>query len=84
MERLLVRNAQLLCCSIDKNITPKFNFFLNIGLAKEDVIKILVLFPSMFGQSIELSLEPKYRFLADVMNRSSAEIVDFPQVCLLH
>eukprot|EP00250_Pteridium_aquilinum_P006945 c16763_g2_i1 orf=655-2697(-) len=79
MERLLVRNAQLLCCSIDKNITPKFNFFVNIGLKKEDVIKILVLFPSMFGQSIELSLEPKYRYLVDVMGRTSAEIVDFPQ-----
>ncbi|KAH7278487.1 hypothetical protein KP509_38G044000 [Ceratopteris richardii] len=79
MERLLVRNAQLLCCSIDKNIAPKFNFFLNIGVKKEDVVKILVLFPSMFGQSIELSLEPKYRYLVDVMKRSTQEIVDFPQ-----
>lgn len=79
MERLLVRNAQLLCCSIEKNIAPKFNFFLGIGLKREDVIKILVLFPSMFGQSIELSLEPKYRFLVDVMKRTPEEIVDFPQ-----
>lgn len=79
MERLLVRNAQLLCCSIEKNITPKFNFFLDMGLEKADVIKILVLFPSMFGQSIELSLEPKYRYLVDVMKRTPADVVDFPQ-----
>ena len=82
MERLLARNAQLLCCSIDKNLTPKFEYFINIGLEREDVIKILVLFPSMFGQSIELSLEPKFRYLVDVMKRSVKDVVDFPQVSI--
>ncbi|MCO5559383.1 hypothetical protein L7F22_012982 [Adiantum nelumboides] len=79
MERLLVRNAQILCCSIEKNLAPKFGFFLDTGLKREDVIKIIVLFPSMFGQNLELSLEPKYRYLVDVMKRSPEDIVDFPQ-----
>ena len=80
LERLLVRNAQLLCYSIEKNITPKINFFIDIGLERKDVIKILVLFPSMFGQNIELTLEPKYKYLVDVMKRSPRDIIDFPQV----
>ena len=80
LERLLVRNAQLLCYSIEKNITPKINFFMEIGLERKDVIKILVLFPSMFGQNIELTLEPKYKYLVDVMKRSPRDIIDFPQV----
>jgi hypothetical protein len=82
MERLLARNAQLLCCSIDKNLTPKFEFFVRMGVDKEDVVKMLVLFPSMFGQSIELSLEPKFRYLLEVMKRAPKDIVDFPQVSI--
>eukprot|EP01018_Ginkgo_biloba_P021785 Gb_10479 [translate_table: standard] len=79
MEMLLVRNAQILCCSIEKNLRPKFNFFYKMGLSKRQVARIVVLFPSMFGQSIEGALMPKYNYLVNVMERSVEEIVDFPQ-----
>eukprot|EP00249_Psilotum_nudum_P022682 c28608_g1_i1 orf=3100-5007(+) len=79
MEKMLVRNAQLLCCSVEKNLKPKFDFFCKMGLSTKDIIKILVLFPSMFGQSIVTSLEPKYDYLINIMKRSPSEIVGFPQ-----
>lgn len=80
MELLLTRNAQILCCSIDQNLRPKFDFFTALGLTKEDIANMIVLFPSMLGQSIEGSLEPKSHFLVHVMNRPVHEVVDFPQV----
>jgi hypothetical protein len=41
---------------------------------------MIVLFPSMLGQSIEGSLAPKYEFLVNEMQRSIDEVIDFPQV----
>lgn len=79
MERMLVRNAQILCCSIDKNIIPKITFLRSMGLTNEDVIRIMVLFPSLFGQSIESQLAPKHYYLVEIMKRSPQEIVQFPQ-----
>lgn len=80
IEMLLVRNAQILCCSIDKNLRPKFAFFKGLGLNESAIANMIVLFPSMLGQSIEGSLGPKYEFLVNEMHRSIDEVVDFPQV----
>jgi mTERF domain-containing protein len=79
IEMMLSRNAQILCCDIEKNLRPKFEFFYTVGLSKRQVARIAVLFPSMFGLSIEGSLKPKYNYLVHVMKRSIEEIVDFPQ-----
>ncbi len=80
MEMLLVRNAQIMCCSIEKNLRPKFTFFKGIGLTESAIANMIVLFPSMLGQSIEGSLAPKYEFLVNEMQRSIDEVIDFPQV----
>jgi mTERF domain-containing protein len=79
MEMLLLRNAQIMCCSIEKNLRPKFTFFKDIGLSESAISNMIVLFPSMLGQSIEGSLAPKYEFLVNEMQRSINEVVDFPQ-----
>ncbi|KAH8971460.1 hypothetical protein BDL97_02G143600 [Sphagnum fallax] len=79
MEMLLVRNAQIMCCSIEKNLRPKFTFFKGIGLTESAIANMIVLFPSMLGQSIEGSLAPKYEFLVNEMQRSIDEVIDFPQ-----
>ncbi|KAL2652209.1 hypothetical protein R1flu_020337 [Riccia fluitans] len=79
IELLLVRNGQILCCSIEKNLRPKFKFLLGLGLSTVDIANMIVLFPSMLGQSIEGSLAPKYDYLVNVMKRSVDEVIDFPQ-----
>ncbi|BBN00183.1 mTERF domain-containing protein, mitochondrial [Marchantia polymorpha subsp. ruderalis] len=79
IELLLVRNGQILCCSIEKNLRPKFEFLLGLGLSTTDIANMIVLFPSMLGQSIEGSLGPKYNYLVNVMKRSVDEVIDFPQ-----
>lgn len=81
IEMLLVRNAQILCCSIEKNLRPKFIYFKGLGLTEQSIAEMIVLFPSMLGQSIEGSLAPKYNYLINEMNRPVEEIVQFPQVC---
>ena len=80
IERLLCRNAQILCCSIEKNLRPKFTFFKGLGLTEKSIANMIVLFPSMLGQSIEGSLAPKLNYLMYEMNRPVEEIVQFPQV----
>ena len=81
MEFLFSRNAQIFCCSIEKNLKPTFDFFLSTGLDKKIVSKMIVLFPPMLGQNVERSLAPKYQYLIGDMNRSVDELVEFPQVC---
>lgn len=80
IEMLLVRNAQILCCSIEKNLRPKFIYFKGLGLTEKSIANMIVLFPSMLGQSIEGSLGPKLNYLIYEMNRPVEEIVLFPQV----
>lgn len=80
IEMLLVRNAQILCCSIEKNLRPKFLFFKGLGLTENSIADMIVLFPSMLGQSIEGSLAPKFNYLIHEMNRPIEELVEFPQV----
>ncbi|KAL3699724.1 hypothetical protein R1sor_017746 [Riccia sorocarpa] len=79
IEFLLVRNGQILCCSIEKNLRPKFEFLVGLGLSTNEIASMIVLFPSMLGQSIEGSLVPKYHYLVNVMKRPVHEVVDFPQ-----
>lgn len=79
IEMMLSRNAQILCYDIEKNLRPKFEFFYTVGLEKKQVARMVVLFPTMFGLSIESSLRPKYNYLINVMKRSVEEIVYFPQ-----
>lgn len=79
IEMVLSRNAQILCSDIEKNLRPKFEFFYTVGLEKKEVARMFVLFPTMFGLSIESSLRPKYNYLINVMKRSVKEIVSFPQ-----
>ncbi|KAG0615823.1 hypothetical protein M758_5G069600 [Ceratodon purpureus] len=79
IEMLLVRNAQILCCSIEKNLRPKFVYFKGLGLTEKSIANMIVLFPSMLGQSIEGSLAPKFNYLIHDMNRPVEEIVQFPQ-----
>jgi mTERF domain-containing protein len=80
MEFLFSRNAQIFCCSIERNLKPTFDFFLSIGLEQSIVSKMVVLFPPMLGQNVQRSLAPKYRYLILDMNRSVEELVEFPQV----
>lgn len=80
MEMLIVRNAQILCCSIEKNLRPKFIYFKGLGLTEKSIANMIVLFPSMLGQSIEGSLAPKFNYLIYEMNRPVEELVQFPQV----
>eukprot|EP00250_Pteridium_aquilinum_P008170 c17733_g1_i1 orf=531-2783(+) len=79
MEFVFARSAQLFCCSIEKNLLPTFEFFANIGLEKEELATMIVAFPSMLGQSIELSLAPKYEYLIKELKRTKQELVEFPQ-----
>jgi len=79
IEMVLSRNAQIFCCDIEKNLRPKFEFFYTVGLSKRQVARMAVLFPPMFGLSIESSLRPKYSYLINVMKRSVEEIAYFPQ-----
>lgn len=79
MEMLLVRNAQVLCCSIEKNLRPKFIYFKGLGLTEKSIANMIVLFPSVLGQSIECSLAPKIHYLIHDMRRPIEEIVHFPQ-----
>lgn len=79
IEMLLIRNAQILCCSIEKNLRPKFIYFKGLGLTEKSIANMIVLFPSMLGQSIEGSLAPKFNYLIYEMNRPIEEIVHFPQ-----
>ena len=81
MEFLFSRNAQIFCCSIEKNLKPTFDFFLSTGLEKSVVSKMIVLFPPMLGQNVERSLTPKYQYLIVDMDRSVEELMEFPQVC---
>ncbi|KAH7293241.1 hypothetical protein KP509_28G017400 [Ceratopteris richardii] len=79
MEFIFSRSAQLFCCSIEKNLLPTFEFFSSIGLEKESLLTMITTFPSMMGQNVELSLEPKYDFLIEEMKRTNQELVEFPQ-----
>lgn len=79
LEYVFARSAQLFCCSIEKNLQPTIKFFLDLGLEKGEVSAMIVAFPSMLGQSVELSLAPKYEYLVGEMKRTKKELIEFPQ-----
>lgn len=78
LKYLFARSAQLFCCSIEKNLQPTINFFRDRGL-EDDLSAMIVTFPSMLGQNVEVSLAPKYEYLVGEMKRTHKELVEFPQ-----
>eukprot|EP00850_Spirogloea_muscicola_P020907 SM000230S07343 [mRNA] locus=s230:183995:187174:+ [translate_table: standard] len=79
LEKLVWRNAQILCCSIEKNLKPKIEYLKSVGIPDADVVRMIVMFPSMMGQALETSIGAKHDYLVKVMGRSVSEVIDFPQ-----
>eukprot|EP00850_Spirogloea_muscicola_P006305 SM000030S11314 [mRNA] locus=s30:100807:103982:+ [translate_table: standard] len=79
LEKLVWRNAQILCCSIEKNLKLKIEYLKSVGIPDADVVRMIVMFPSMMGQALETSIGAKHDYLVKVMGRSVSEVIDFPQ-----
>ncbi|XP_057812588.1 transcription termination factor MTERF6, chloroplastic/mitochondrial isoform X1 [Cryptomeria japonica] len=80
ISKAITRGPQIiLCCNYEKNLHPKFRFFYKKGFSKQQVAQMFLVFPSMFGQSIEKSLQPKFDFLANEMAYTIDEVAGFPQ-----
>ncbi|CAO2827702.1 unnamed protein product [Amaranthus hypochondriacus] len=86
--KILVKNPFLMSYDVEKRLQPTAEFLKKIGLSKTDLQKVVVNYTEPdrgFGiklarvlmKSIKNSLEPKLKFLIQVMGKSIPDVVDY-------
>ena len=61
--KAVARFPEILCYSIEQNMEPTMQWFLNFGLSKSQFAKHVVGFPRIFSYSIEQNFQPKVQWL---------------------
>ncbi|GFS37687.1 mitochondrial transcription termination factor family protein [Actinidia rufa] len=84
--KVLVKNPFIMGYSVDKRLRPTLEFLKSIGLSELDlqksrsgqIVALVTGYPPILIKSISNSLEPRIKFLVEVMGRRIEEVVDYP------
>ncbi|RZC45820.1 hypothetical protein C5167_038776 [Papaver somniferum] len=91
--KLLLQNPRLVSYSIDTKLTHIVEFLASLGLSKEEgtigkvmksgfgdrqIASLVSGYPPVLIKSVPNSLEPRIRFLLEVMKRQIEEVVEYP------
>ncbi|KAG6651467.1 hypothetical protein CIPAW_06G113200 [Carya illinoinensis] len=80
--KVLAKNPFIMGYSVDKRLRPTSDFLKSVGLTKHNLQSVAMNFPEVLcrdaNKSIRNSLEPRIRFLVEVMGRQIDEVTDYP------
>ncbi|KAL5785289.1 hypothetical protein ACOSQ2_007681 [Xanthoceras sorbifolium] len=65
---------RVLCCSPEKTLLPKLEFFYSKGLSSPELAKISYAYPNLLSRSLENYLIPTFNYLSDLFKSSETAI----------
>ncbi|ERN11430.1 hypothetical protein AMTRI_Chr03g137900 [Amborella trichopoda] len=78
LQRVAVNYPDVLCRDV-KVLIPNLEFLKGCGLGVREIVVLIAGFPPVLIKSVKNSLDPRIRFLVDVMGRRLEEVAEFPE-----
>lgn len=69
---------EVLCRDVEKILRPNFSFLQKSGFGDRQIASLVSGYPPVLIKSVRNSLEPRIRFLLEVMKRQIEEVVEYP------
>ncbi|XP_047255557.1 transcription termination factor MTEF1, chloroplastic isoform X2 [Capsicum annuum] len=73
------QTAVLLVYSVEHTLTPKIDYLVSLGIARNNVVSMILRSPGLLTFSIEKNFKPKVEYLLKEMDRDVGELKKFPQ-----
>ncbi|KAM3203269.1 hypothetical protein P3L10_030895 [Capsicum annuum] len=77
--RITCQNTVLLVSSVEHTFCPKIDYLVSLGIARENVVNMILRLPGLLTFSIEKNFNPKVECLLKEMDRDIGELKKFPQ-----
>lgn len=75
---MAVNYPEVLCRDVNKVLKPNFDYLRSSGFGDNQIAALVSGYPPVLIKSIKNSLEPKLKFLVEVMGKSLQDVVDYP------
>ncbi|CAH8384750.1 unnamed protein product [Eruca vesicaria subsp. sativa] len=70
---------QVVCRDVDKILRPNYEYLKECGFGDAQIASMVAGYPPVLIKSVKNSLQPRIRFLVDVMGRGLGEVASYPQ-----
>lgn len=79
LQRVIMSFPDILSRDVNKILWPNLAFLRSCGFSKDQVMALVSGYPPVLIKSIKHCLEPRMKFLVEVMGWDMGKVVDYPQ-----
>lgn len=71
ISKLVRSHPRILVADPEKTLSPKIEFFISVGLSREDLARVLTFNPHLLSRSLENQIVPSYNFLRNLISQEN-------------
>ncbi|CAN8278883.1 unnamed protein product [Cochlearia groenlandica] len=79
IQSVFMNFPQVMCRDVTKILKPNYEYLRDCGFGAGQVATMVTGYPPILIKSVKNSLQPRIRFLVDVMGRGMDEVANYPQ-----